>query len=742
MQAQVRTVFRSRRLRVTFVISALVALVAAVASVCELGLLPPKLEPRPLQTGAAATQAMVDYPQAEKSGRTPVAELSRGVDVLALSDRARPLAQTMASAPVLARIGRRIGVDPGSISATPQMPDSVPRVMIEPDAEQRANGILAASAPYRLEVRAKDGFPVLDLYARAPSAGEAERLADASIAGLNAELRHLARERALPATDLVRLTQLGAARGGPVDSTAPMMIAGLTFLVVFGVSWGLLALLGAVVRGWQRSASGARTPATSAVAHSPELGGDAVGRDDWPHTTRVLPWMIAGFIALIWLVPFNTVGLDASLPIDLKLDRLVLPAIVFVWVFALAVGGRFAPRWRFTPIHAGIAAFAAAAALSVVFNAGELDRILVLGLSIKKLSLLAAYVMLFLVVASAVRPREVRAFMTLILALASICALGMLWEYRFHFNVFYEAMLRVLPGFFDVPTTWGGVDELGRLSVIGPTEVGLEAVAILSMALPIALVGLVGAKRGRDRLIYGLAVCVLGAAILATYRKSALVAPLAVCATLAYLRPRAALKLAPLGAVAIVVLSLLSFQAFDSIAGQFSSDHLDVGTVSDRVSDYDAVRPNVLSHPAFGLGFGSYEHTYAPDDYRILDSELLSQLVTTGAVGLVAFLAMIGTVIACAVRISRTQHRRRANSALAIAAAAVAFLALTALFDEWGFPHAAYLFLTFAGLLAAMVGSREGDRSSSPGPALTVARPEAVEAPAATNGAARTPTPV
>ena len=47
--------------------------------------------------------------------------------------------------------------------------------------------------------------------------------------------------------------------------------------------------------------------------------------DLWPRTTRLLPWMFAGFIALIWLTPFNAIEINVSLPIELRLDRLVLP---------------------------------------------------------------------------------------------------------------------------------------------------------------------------------------------------------------------------------------------------------------------------------------------------------------------------------------------------------------------------------------------------------------------------------
>src|ERR1700761_8667935 len=59
-------------------------------------------------------------------------------------------------------------------------------------------------------------------------------------------------------------------------------------------------------------------------------------RDDWPHTTRVLPWMLAGFIAVLWLVPFNTISMRASGPIDLHLDRLILPFILATWLVTMA----------------------------------------------------------------------------------------------------------------------------------------------------------------------------------------------------------------------------------------------------------------------------------------------------------------------------------------------------------------------------------------------------------------------
>jgi O-antigen ligase len=279
---------------------------------------------------------------------------------------------------------------------------------------------------------------------------------------------------------------------------------------------------------------------------------------------------------------------------------------------------------------------------------------------------------------------------------------------------------------------------------VGPTDLGLEVVAILAMALPIAIVGLMQAQRWRSRIIYVVAAGVLVLAMLSTFRKSALLAPLAIGATLAYFRPRMALKLAPFAALAVAALAIFSFDAFDAVTGQFASDRLDVGTVSDRVSDYDAVRPDLLSEPAFGSGLGSYEHTFAPADYRILDSDLLGRLVDTGLVGLAAFLFMIGTVIAVAAPMIRSLDPRRAPAALAVAGAAAAFLVLTMLFDEWGFPHAVYAFLTLSGLLAVIA-----EPAGSAEPARTLPPPRGLESDpidgprtARRDDRARIPTPV
>jgi O-antigen ligase len=244
------------------------------------------------------------------------------------------------------------------------------------------------------------------------------------------------------------------------------------------------------------------------------------------------------------------------------------------------------------------------------------------------------------------------------------------------------------------------VDSLGRRGITGPAQVSLETVSMLAMALPIAVVGVLGAKRRKEQVLYAIAICLLVAAMFATVRKSAMLAPVSVIATLAYFRRRELLSLAPLGVVVAIVVSLLSPGAVHETIAQFvAPDSANVATTRDRVSDYDAIRPDVWTHLLFGRGYGSYDH----DTYRVLDSEVLDRLVENGVVGLLAFLMIGVSVVAVARRTIATRAGPYAGLALIGAAAAVCFLVVSTLFDVLAYAHVTYIFLYIAGLTAVVV---------------------------------------
>ncbi|HEY0344643.1 MAG TPA: hypothetical protein VGC59_08345 [Solirubrobacteraceae bacterium] len=739
----------SPKLRIIAAIALCAALawLAAIASVSSVSLLPPSIKPRQLAIAGASARVIVDYPRSLLSDR-----LATDGDYRTLQKRAVLLGNLMASPPVSRLVARRAGLRPQQLAAKARVTAAVQDAFSDVVSEKRATELREAALQFQLEVQPDPVVPTLGVYGQAPTVAEAERIADAAVPALREYLQSLGtREGADPSRQIV-LEQPAPARGAIINGGAKGEIFGLTFVFVFLL--GIFALLlGGKLRRRLAGGSGLRAPdaapageawlpaggsaprvrpspafgpafAWHPLAMTPLVAGAgaltapgtvrrtadqrlatvsrraALKAGDWPRTTRVLPWMIAGLIWIVWLVPFNEIQLSYSLPIDLKFDRLVLPFLVATWALALGAGGVGAPRMRLTWIHIGIAGVALAYLLSLVVGARQLNQSLELDTSVKQLTLLVAYISLFLIVASSVRRTEVPAFLKYTLVLAVICALGTIWEYRFSYNIFYSAAHAVLPGIFTVgEAEASAVDAIGRRLVRGPGAVPLEAVTMLAMGLPIAVVGLIQSKVTRARILYGIAVAIILAATVSTERKSALMAPLSVFVTLAYFRRRELMRLAPLGVVIGVMMLALTPGAAQSVVGQVSGSKSGVPTVSDRTSDYDAVRPDVFSHIAFGRGFGSFK----PPVHRVLDMELLGTIVQVGVFGLLAYFFMIGTIVAVARRPIRERRPLEAAAALSAAGAAIVLLVVSSLFDVMSFPHCPYIALWMAGLLAVVV---------------------------------------
>lgn len=435
---------------------------------------------------------------------------------------------------------------------------------------------------------------------------------------------------------------------------------------------------------------------------------------DWPRTTRIVPWLIAAFIAMLWLLPFDTISMTVQLPFELKLDRIVLPIVLAVWCLSLAVGHRDRPRLTLTPIHYAVGTYLAMAFLSVILNVTWLNRELLFQTSIKQLVLVSSYATFFLIVASTVRPTEVRAFIKYSLILAVICAIGALYELRYHENLFYLWSSELFPsGLFSSPPPAGStIDELGRQVTLGPTESPLELATMMCTALPLALVGVMRGTGSRvSRVLYLIACALVIAGAIATYRKSSLIIPAVLIGLLAAFRPRRALRLLPLGLILFVMVHALAPGVIGSIVEQLSpSRFASVGTTAHRTSGYEAIRPLVWSRPAFGQGYGSYNANVL----RILDSQILMSLIETGVLGLLSYLSMMVTTVLTARTVFRRRSSDQAWMALGLGIGAVAFLVSSFLYDAMSFPHGPYIFLLFAALVSVLYVEQRERRSRRP----------------------------
>jgi hypothetical protein len=647
-----------------------------------------------LEVAAATTHVLIDYPNASIVDRVTLPQ-----DLSSLQNRAELYARLMTSTPVLTAIGRRAGLPPDQISGVADITAPGPIQFLEAGSEEHANQIRASRAPYRLELQADPGQPILAIYTEAPTLGEALRLANSAILGLQDYMRELARQQGFPAQELPQLRQLGSARGGVTNGSARVVIGGLTFITAFALS--LVVMFALISRPSRRREHDVHTP-----ARRPGLTGRPAY--DWPRTTRLMPWAIAGLIAMFWLTPFDRIQLGVSAPINITLDRIVLPLVAVLWLIAFTAGPGGAPRLRITRVHIAMGAYLACAFLSAVLDAHYLNHTGELTLALKKLPLLVSYISIFVIVASSVRRSEVPAFLTFTLVLAVVVGLEAIYEYHTHHNLFLSWSSKLFVGPFKLagvdPTSASALDSQGRFWVEGPTGYGVELIMMLSIALPIAVLRFLKCKTRKKQLLYGLAIIVLPYAMLATDRKSALVVPVAVFLTLAYFRRRQLLSLAPLGLVVAILLVAASPASLRNVISQFTSSTAgQVATVSSRTVNFDAIRPDLWTHLLLGRGQG----TYAPPTDRIIDSDILLPLIETGVLGLVTFLLVPVSVIVVARKTASARQSRSSPAALCGVAAALCVLVATMLYSVMSLPHGPDVFMYVVGLAVVAVGAED-----------------------------------
>lgn len=436
--------------------------------------------------------------------------------------------------------------------------------------------------------------------------------------------------------------------------------------------------------------------------------------DAWPRTRRPLPWLLAGFLAVVFLVPVEAVHMRVSLPVSSDLDRFCVALLLGAGALAALLGrGGGPPRLRPRGWSAGFAAFVAAAVASVAVNA---DRITILGeweIAQRRLALLLSLAAVFALLCLSLRPAELRSFAVLIALLATLTALGTIYEKERGENPFYataSALLGPVAAVDEAPTDVEPEVDQGRPLITGPTRHPLSVASLLGMGLPFAVV-LAAVARGGRRALWALAAALIAAGAAITQRKAGLVIPAVALLALFAIRPRLSLRLAPYGIAALALAVLLAPGVFSSFQelGRIDSR----ASIEGRTSDYPAIMPDLLSNPLLGRGYGTLDSERA-DTYRILDNEYLGQAFQVGGLGLLAFLAMIVTPLIVVRDVIRSDDPARGPPALAAGAACVAFGVAAALYDILSFVAAPYLFLYVA---AICVCAASVERAPAPPPA-------------------------
>lgn len=228
-------------------LGAAIALVAALVSVSNVSLFPPKLGKGTLEYYSARTQILVD------SSDSSIADLGR--DFSPMVARANVYSRFLTTPTALRFIGKRAGVPPSEIYAEGPYQLGQARFVQEPTAERSGSQLLGREARYRLRFDSDPELPIVVAYAEAPSAGVATALAEGAASGLAEYVETIQDQQAIPEKRRVTIRQLGSTTAAPVTAGASGKIAAFVFLVVFGL-W-CLAILGVrrLRDAWEESAA-------------------------------------------------------------------------------------------------------------------------------------------------------------------------------------------------------------------------------------------------------------------------------------------------------------------------------------------------------------------------------------------------------------------------------------------------------------------------------------------------------
>jgi capsular polysaccharide biosynthesis protein len=235
-----KALWRRKRL---LAVGVVIAAIAATLSAFTVGIFPPSLTPRTNTFATASTQILVDTPN------SAFANLAEEVEPL--NTRAAVFSRFLASPLAIELIAREAKLPADAIEGQGPYEQNIPLFEQEPTAQKRSSEIIGEQAVYRLRFENNPELPIVTVFAQAPTAEEAHRLADAAPEALSSYIDHIQDVQNTPAKRRVEVRQLGDATGGVVNGGANVQIAALAFFVTF-VLWCLLLIPAhTIARGWR-----------------------------------------------------------------------------------------------------------------------------------------------------------------------------------------------------------------------------------------------------------------------------------------------------------------------------------------------------------------------------------------------------------------------------------------------------------------------------------------------------------
>jgi O-antigen ligase len=403
---------------------------------------------------------------------------------------------------------------------------------------------------------------------------------------------------------------------------------------------------------------------------------------------RVTVWVLAG---VVFLVP-DRFAIAASLPIDLEPYRILFGFITLLWLVVLLTNPEV--RVRRTYIDLPLLVIFGSILVSVIANPERANRF---DQSVTKaLLLFTTYILVVYLVCSVFDSlHHTRRFIAVLVGLGSVVAGFAVVESATGYNVFDEWLrigwLNVIPR-ADI----GEIDRAGATRALASASHPIPLGVLLAMLLPLA-----GYLAHRDRR-WLLSVIALSAGMLATVSRTPLIMLVVILLVLGLQRPAESLRLLAVMGLAAGALLVSSPSAIGALRDAFfpeggilaEQSNTATGNVEarGRLADLTPVFNDWVDEPIVGQGFGSRpvdgrEDSLGDGRYSgVLDDQWLDLLLETGALGVLAWVALFAVLV----RALRKRARIQDDIGLlcvALLASLVAFAVAMLFIDAFGFPQ-------------------------------------------------------
>jgi len=422
--------------------------------------------------------------------------------------------------------------------------------------------------------------------------------------------------------------------------------------------------------------------------------------------SKAIRWesLVALLIGVIFFIPIKRYTLPASLPFNLEPYRILVAAIVAVWLVALLVDPRV--QLRRSGYDGPIVSFLLVALFSLVVNPGRLRQPGVSVEAIKTLTFFLSFVLVFYFVVSVVRSQEVVDLVVkFMVGSGAVVAAFAVIENRTGYNIFDHLSVLPLLTFHDPNLDVASLDRGGGVRVYASAQHPIALAAVLVMLIPL---GIYLARTRRPYVWSGAtAVMALGAA--ATVSRTAILMLAIELIVLLVVRPREGVRVLAAVPIALVLVLIVApgsvkglYDAFAPQGGLIEQQTQIVAgspNASPRLADLGPSLHQFARHPMLGIGFGT---RVLPTDY-ILDDQWLGSLLEIGLTGVLVLGWLFHRSLRRLSQVARGDPSPRGALCAAFAASVAAFGAGMLTFDAFSFIQVTYVFFVVLALGSALI---------------------------------------